>query len=305
MKKLYLGALTVAFLLGCGDNNAENKEKTVAEKTDAASAEAIRQTVAKLSDDIINDIIQSIPSPLEISMLIKETGSEYNKNDLNPHTAVSNYSTNFKKALNLGVYSTDLGFANIYGKNQDAINYLNSVKTLADGLSIGQFFDYNTLKKLAESKNNLDTLIQTTTDNFEKINYHLREQKRESLSILILVGGWIEAAHLTSVVYQKTGSALLKEKLGEQKIVLDQILLVLDVYKSKPEFPELIAQLRELQRLYDQIEIETVYEEPTMQEGKDGKLEFIDNSKSVIKITDQDVKNITTLIRSIRNKIIS
>jgi hypothetical protein len=312
MKKLYLAAFTVALLLGCGDNNAEESKTSVANvaTTDkAANTELTADQVGKLSDDIINDIIQSIPSPLEISMLLKETGIPYTKADLNPHTSVSNYNTNSKQALNLGVYSTDLGYANIYGKNQDALNYLNSVKTLADALSIGQFFDYNTLKKLAESANNLDSLITTTTTNFEKINYHLREQKRENLSILILTGGWVEASYLTTLVYERKNSPLLKEKIGEQKIVLDQILLVLDVYKTKPDFPELITQLRSLKNVYDQIEIK---QQDVVSNGKatsnnstSDNLVFEDDQETVINITDADIKAISALLKSIRAKIIS
>ena len=50
---------------------------------------------------------------MEITMLIKEGGAVYDKQELNDHNNVSNYTTNFKKALNLGVYGTDLGYANI------------------------------------------------------------------------------------------------------------------------------------------------------------------------------------------------
>jgi hypothetical protein len=178
------------------------------------------------------------------------------------------------------------------------------VQELAKGLSIEQFFDYQTLKKLAESSNNLDSLIQTTTQNFEKINFHLREQKRESLSILLLTGGWVEATYLTTLVYNKTPNQALKEKIGEQKVVLNQILLVLDVYRSKPDFPELINDLRELQKVYDEIEISTRYGEPEMVE-KNGELVFVDKSESEIKITDEHIAEITKRIKAIRDKIIS
>jgi len=303
MKNFYLGLLTVAFLLGCGEQTASsNEEKDLGSNN--SPTEAVEEN-PKVSDDIINDILQSIPSPLEISLLIKEVGSVYQKGDLNDYSKVSNYNTNFKQALNLGVFGTDLGYANIYNKNQDALNYLNSVQKLAEGLNIGQFFDYNTLKRLAESADeDLDELLRTTTANFEKINYHLRQQKREYLSILLLTGGWVEALYLTSMVHEKTQNAALREKIGEQKIVLDRILLVLDVYKNRRDFPELINDLRELQKIYDQIEIETVYGQPTMEE-KNGMLVVVDNTRSVVKITDRDVDSITSILKSVRSKIIN
>jgi hypothetical protein len=297
MKRALFGMCCGFFLLGCGNNMIEEGNNS------QQGTQNPQNQVEVMSDEIINDIIQSIPSPLEITMLIKE-GSVYNREYLNGSEKVSEYTTNYKRSLNLGVYGTDLGYANIYGKTQDAISYLNSVQKLADGLAIGQFFDYHTLKKLAESANNLDSLIQTTTQNFEKINFHLREQKRESLSILLLTGGWVEATYLTTLVYNKTPNQALKEKIGEQKVVLNQILLVLDVYRSKPDFPELINDLRELQKVYDEIEISTRYGEPEMVE-KNGELVFVDKSESEIKITDEHIAEITKRIKAIRDKVIS
>jgi len=257
-----------------------------------------------ISDDLVKDILQAIPSPLEISTLIREVSQNYNPSVLNEASSSDNYTTNYSKAINLGIYGTDLGYANIYGKTQDAIKYLNSVRDLADGLSIGEFFDYSTMKRLADSSDNLDSLLLETTNNFNKINYHLRQQKREHLSILILTGGWVEAVYLTCLVHEQNNNQLLKEKIGEQKIVLDQILLVLDVYKSKPNFKGLIDDLTALQQVYDTIEIETVYAQPTTEEGPNGQLIVVDNTTSEVKVTNADVETITSLTKSIRNKMI-
>lgn len=299
MKKLYLGIVTLALLLGCGDNNASSEEKT----SNDNEVESVTPQQG-ISDELVKDILQAIPSPLEISTLIKEVSQNYNPSVLNDASSSDNYTTNYSKAINLGIYGTDLGYANIYGKTQDAIKYLNSVRDLADGLSIGEFFDYSTMKRLADSSDNLDSLLLETTNNFNKINYHLRQQKREHLSILILTGGWVEAVYLTCLVHEQNNNELLKEKIGEQKIVLDQILLVLDVYKSKPNFKGLIDDLTALQQVYDQIEIETVYAPATTQEGPDGQLIVVDNTSSTVKITDTDVETITSLTKSIRNKLI-
>jgi hypothetical protein len=251
----------------------------------------------------VNDIINSIPSPLELSTLIKSLGAEYKKENLNNHEFVDNYTNNYRQALNLGVYSTDLGFANIYGKNQDVLNYLNSVKKIAEQLKIEEFFDYNTIKKLATNTDNLDSLLQITTSNFEKINHHLHQQNREHLSILILTGGWIEASYLTSLVYSESKNERLREKLGEQKIVLTQILSVLEVYKSKPNFSVLLEDLKQLNKAYEKVTISEESAAPQMV-VENGEIVIKQNSKSTVTITDQDVEEISTLLRSIRNKLV-
>lgn len=258
------------------------------------------------SDDLINQIIESIPSPLEITVLMKEKKIVYQKSNLNSPDNSSKYVTSFQQALNLGIYSTDLGYSNIYGKTQDALDYLRVVKNLADNLTIGDYFDYETLKALAESteENNLAKLIQTTTRNFEKINEHLREQRRESISILLLTGGWIEATYLTVLIYNNNPSPELKEKIGEQKLVLDRLLLVLDVYKDRPGFEDLINNMEELQSIYDEIEIEITEGKQTVRREGD-KIIIEDTTESNVRISDANVQDITSIITKLRNSIIN
>ena len=306
MKKLQLIAFVLTFglftLTSCGDGKPkEDTTGTVEANTGTAETGSDEDILAP---GVMNDIIQSIPSPLEVSILIKDLGTDYHKDNLSNPDLVDNYTNNYKKALNLGVYSTDLGYANIYEKNQDALNYLNSVKKLADGLNIGQFFDYTTIKKLTQSNKDLDSLLQLTTQNFEKINTELRKQKREYLSILILTGGWLEANYITSLVYKESNNEDLKEKIGEQKLVLNPILLVLNVYKNKPNFSGFIADLEELKKVYENVEIVEKDGQPKM-EVVNGEIVITDTKETVVNISESDVQSINSLVASIRNKIIS
>ena len=185
------------------------------------------------------------------------------------------------------------------------MGYIGSIRDLADGLSIGQFFDFNTIRKLATNSNNLDSLLLITTKNFNKINVYLQDQKRSNLSILLLTGGWLEALHITCQVYQKNpDNVVLKEKIGEQKIILEQIQLLLSLYESDPDIASLSEELKQLQGVFDQIEITTTYAESTFEEV-DGVLMIVDNSTSSINITDQNVAEITRITASIRNSIIN
>ncbi len=298
MRKLCF-SLVVLFLYSCGSNNSAD-EQAILDSVDSIAVET-----PQISEDVIADIVQQIPSPLEISVLLKESGSAYDNSILNTDENASNYNSNASKALNLGIYGTDLGYTNIYKQNQDALGYIGAIRDLADGLSIGQFFDFSTIRKLATNSNNLDSLLLITTKNFNKINTYLQDQKRSNLSILLLTGGWLEALHITCQVYQKNpDNVVLKEKIGEQKIILEQIQLLLSLYAGDPSITELSEQLNQLQGVFDQIEITTTYAESTFEEV-DGVLMIVDNSTSSINITDQNIADITRLTSSIRSKIIN
>ena len=281
-----------------------NKKKS-GEQAFLDSLESMTMDKPMISEEVISDIIQQIPSPLEISTLLKHTGSSYDYEMLNAPENTSTYNSSFNKALNLGVYGTDLGYANIYEQNQDALRFMNSVKGLADDLSIGQFFDFNTLRRLASNSQNLDSLLLITTQNFNNINAYLQENNRSNLSILILTGGWLEGLHITCQVAEKNKqNQQLAERIGEQKIILDNVRLLMSFYNQDPYIADLHKSLLELEEAFAEIEISYTYAEPTFEEV-DGMLVVKDNSTTSINITQENVNMIRNKVRDIRKKIIS
>lgn len=299
MKRLFIGGLVALFLWSCGGGKKPD---------DQAFLNSLEDSTKKgptIDEEVINSILQQIPSPLEISVLLKESGTRYNVGILNTADNLSKYNSNYKKALNLGVYGTDLGYTNIYEKNEDGIKYLSSIKSLADGLNIGQFFDIETIGRLATNSKNLDSLLLITTQNFNSINHYLQTQSRANLSVLLLTGGWVEAMQITCQVASKDPkNKELMEKIGEQKIILEQIVLLLGFYKDDANMASLLRDMGDLKTAFDKINILYTYKESSM-EIVGGVAVIKDNSTTTIKITEEDVRNITSLINSIRSKIIS
>lgn len=299
MKQLFIGGLVALFLWSCGGGKKPD---------DQAFLNSLEDSTKKgptIDEEVINSILQQIPSPLEISVLLKESGTRYNVGILNTADNLSKYNSNYKKALNLGVYGTDLGYTNIYEKNEDGIKYLSSIKSLADGLNIGQFFDVETIGRLATNSKHLDSLLLITTQNFNSINHYLQTQSRANLSVLLLTGGWVEAMQITCQVASKDPkNKELMEKIGEQKIILEQIVLLLGFYKDDANMASLLKEMDDLKTAFDKINIIYTYKESSM-EIVDGVAVIKDNSTTTINITEEDVKNITSLINSIRSKIIS
>lgn len=299
--RILLFGLVACFAFAC-DSSKKPDEQAFLESLDSA---AVDQGPA-VSEEVISSIIQQIPSPLEISVLLKESGTKYDRSLLNSPDNISKYNSNYRKALNLGIYGTDLGYTNIYEQNQDGLDYMTSIKELADGLSIGQFFDIETIGRLATNSKNLDSLLLITTKNFNSINHYLQEQNRANLSVLLLTGGWMEAMHITCQVSAKDPSNKeLQEKIGEQKIILENIVLLLSYYKEVDQnMASLLEDMKRLQSEYEKIEIIKTYKESTF-EIVDGVMVIKDNSSSEIKITDENVDNIKSIISSVRKKIIS
>jgi len=293
-------ALVLIVLMACGESKTKSEEQAFLESLDSAES-----SQPEISEEVISDIMQQIPSPLEISVLLKESGTNYKKDILNSTDNTEKYNSSYKQALNLGIYGTDLGYTNIYEQNQDGLFYLNSIKSLADALNIGQFFDFGTIRKLAANSQNLDSLLLITTLNFNSINHYLQTQDRANLSILLLTGGWLEALHISCQVYKEHPGLELREKIGEQKIIMENILLLLNaVQSSDPNILALSEDLAELKSEFDKIEIIYTYQESTFEEI-DGVLVIKDNSTTEINVTEENISSITQVTDKVREKIIS
>jgi hypothetical protein len=296
MRIFVIGVLT-AFLVSCATEKKPDDQEFL------KSIETIEEKTG-MEEEKINSILDQIPSPLESSVLLKESGSKFNGSLLNQSENLPKYINNFKKALNLGVYGTDLGYTNIYRQNQNSIEYVSSIKSLADDLNIGQFFDVETIGRLATNSKNLDSLLLITTLNFNHINHYLQTEGRDNLSVLLLTGGWLEAMQITCQVATKKPSKQLFEKIGEQKIILDQILELFSFYGDDASMAALLKDLEPLKAAYAKININYTYKESSM-EIVNGVGVIKDNSTTTIDITEQNIEEIKTIINSIRTKIIS
>lgn len=297
--------LIVFFIFGCGSDN-KNEKRIVREYDVENVGELIGSidNIQEVSDQIIENILNSLPSPIEISFLIKDVGTGYSYNILNPANNKDKYKTSYKKAINLGTYGADLGYMNIYEQRNDALEYLNLVNELAHEISIGHIFDFNTIRRIALNSKNIDSLLYLTTSNYERMNKYLRKQNQLKLSVLMLTGGWLESVYLLAQVASQSNNDELKERLGEQKITLDNIMLLLSVYQDDTDIKNLLKEFMKLKNLFDQVEIVYHYYEPEYVET-DSMIIIIDKSTTTINISDELFIVIVEMIKLIRFGIIT
>lgn len=294
----FLFTIVALFTISCGD------EKTLTDTLNEDQQATSGKEKIEISEEVFKDIIQGIPSPLEISALIKESGAEFNTAILNDADNTKNYTTNYKRALNLGILGADLGYINIYNKTSTSLGYLASLKGLADDLRVGQFFDFSTIRRLAMNSGDIDSLLNITTAGFEDMNNYLVEQGRGDIGVLLLVGGWIEALHIAAEIAKTSQDPKLLERVGEQKITLDELQLLLQVYQDDINIGKLTDDFQTLKAEFDKVEISYEYAEPEMKEVN-GILVVVDNSRSIVNMTPEQFQNIIMIVENIRNKMIN
>ena len=257
----------------------------------------------EVSEEALVDIVDNIASPIEMASLMNRLGVPFSKEYLASTSSVDALNTNFQMAYKLGVFGADLGYLNMYEKTSSAIEYISTIKTLADNLGVGQFFDFTTLKRLATNNQNLDSLMFLSIHSYYDMDTYLRETQRSYLSSLMITGLWIEGLYLATQVAQEYPNTEITERIGEQKIILTDILNVLNLFEKDPRFNELIQDFETLNVEFEKINITYEQGEPETIE-KDGMLVFVQNEKSIVEITEEQLNMIIEKTKKIRNKLI-
>jgi hypothetical protein len=249
-------------------------------------------------------IFYSLPSPLETAMLIKNAGAEYNEELMNPTSNTSKYITSKSKALNLGIYSTDLSYASLFDQSQATLDYIAAAKEMADGLNILDAIDEETVTQLEEQINNRDAIIDIISETLMNSSSFLKENNLEGTASVVLVGGWVEGLYIAVnlVGDSKLSDNKLVERIVDQKLSLDIIVSLLESTPEDQDAMAVLEDVKALQTIFDKITINqgevTVVEDP---ETNISTLE----SESSIRITQRVFNELKSKVIEIRSSYIS
>lgn len=269
-----------------------------------ADADSVKASVVPVADPL-EEIYRNFSSSLEIANLFQLMGVPFSPGYLASSLNANEQTTSFQKALYLGILSADLGYLNMYEKTGTSIDIVSSVKKLADGLNVGQFFDFETIKRISINKSNLDSLLFLSADSYFKMDEYLRKNNRSNLSSIMIVGAWIEAQYFATQVMKQFPGNLLRERIGEQKYFLENLIRIVSPYCDYDrEFSEVCGYLRDLSLKYEKVNISYTKGEPSST-VKDGVLVITQTETSMVEMNDELLKEIIEMTAIVRNKLIA
>ena len=258
----------------------------------------------KLSPEAIADISKNITSPVEIANLLQKLEVPFSQSYLASSIDANKQSTNFDKALKLGILGADLGYLNIYERTGSSLEILSSIRKLAEDIKVGQYFDFETIKKLSQNNSNLDSLLSLSINSYTQIDTYLRNNDRGHLSSLMIIGVWIEAQYLATQVVSQYPNKILADRIAEQKIILNDLMLLISPYCNRDsEFTSLCKSLQEIKEKYREVRITYSQGDPVSVE-KNGGLSIVQTEKSFVEMTDKQLEEIVDITKVIRNKLI-
>jgi hypothetical protein len=188
-----------------------------------------------------------LPSPMEMAILVKESGAKYNPLLTNNLKNLTKYLTNPAKALNLGVYCSDVGYITLFKQTQETMFYLSNCRKLSDDIGLTTAFDKSVFDRVEENIDRRDSLLGLITESYAIANKYLKENNRYGTFMLMMAGGWIESMHLAcNMALEKGAGNEIAAKISEQKIPLKKIIKSMQPYKSEPEIEQIQATLTKI-----------------------------------------------------------
>jgi hypothetical protein len=248
----------------------------------------------------IEDLIYELPSPTEIPYVIQQSGAEFNESLLNPRSKTDKYIPRVDKAaMNLGVYTADIGYLVSYDKTQEAIDYLNSCKTLADNLGVLGSFDIELLKRFESNISNKDSLSIMLNQTIQQTEKLLRDDARSKLAVLVLTGSFIEGLYISTGLVNSYPKDLLPADtrnviltpviqviLNQQKSVSNLLKMLTSVEQTEP-VTSIVADVIELEKAYNALDIE----------------DQIASNRADLMLSDKNLVQITEIVGRIRTLI--
>lgn len=300
MKAITFPVLLLAFASFCTiscQNKTNNKGN--AQKNDydlSVDIDTSSQTI-KLGNTLF-----SLPSPYQLTMILKNANVSFNEGLLNPISNNQNYSTTYKKCVNLGVYGADLAYENVFEQSALVVSSFSVVKVLAADLGLTATLTKDLIDRIEQNVDNKDSLLYIMSNTYRDIDVFLKESQRQKEGTFVLAGGWVEAMYMLTQLASETKNDMLNQRVAESRQPLENLIKILSpYYDDNKEVASLIDKLIDLTNDFEGIEQQYTYCEPEI--DVESKMTIV-KSTTKVNVTESDLFSITNKIKSIRTFII-
>ncbi len=233
--------LSLAGITSCksGDNKEQKK---------------IELDQVKTIENEIESNVYPLPSSAEVIDMLSDLDVGYIFGISNPVGNSKKYFTSAAKAINMGVYGADLSYATLYNIQQEIINYLDAIRSLAADLNMSQIFDETLYDRIRQNFDYKDKLVEILTEAFDDTYVYLSDNDQQPLALLVVGGAWVEGMYLTTHVseaaYQVAGIA---KNLLEQKKSFELFLEITQPYEDDPLVSDLIKKMDPIKEVYERL----------------------------------------------------
>lgn len=239
--KLFITGMAVSMMISCN----ETTPVTMDDAEDTLSLES--------ENDLVRSTVK-IPSPIELYSFMYEANAKFNKDNLNSIDNRSKYINNQKKAINLGIYASDLGYCTVFKQNKETFSYFSITKQMADDLGLAEGFDEKIVKRIDQNMSNSDSLYQISNDSYSTAVRFLEQQGQGNLLPLMITGAWLESVNIAVKSVEKFNpNNEIVIRIADQGLLLENLI---EMYKNLGENEnqkDLFNKLLDLQHSFDKL----------------------------------------------------
>ena len=292
MNKLII-FLVAAVVVSCGSVSEDSRAQSLGTKE--KKKEVIDTTEINTFTNTTK-IIYSMPSPMELAMILKRSGTSFQSDILldpaNAKTLIGNYHV----ATSLGLYFSDLSYSSQFGQPQLSMSYMASIQRLADEIGMAEALSEDVIARLENNQENKDSLVEIVSEVYFDIDASLQGDEKRELSAMLFAGAWIEGFYIASMLSLE--SEIVADKLLDQRNSLKNLLSLIGQFESDEN---LQALHDDLSKLKDMLPAELEITKPDIK--TDGQINKISFGREKNKISKDQIETINEMIVSIRSKL--
>jgi hypothetical protein len=271
MKKIIAGIIVPALIMSFTGFTSCKNRATEAKKD-------VETEQVKTIENSIEANVYPLPTSAEVIKMLTDLEVGFIIGISNPVENSKKYFSSTTRAINLGVYGADLSYATLYNMQQEVINYLDAIRALSNELNMSKIYNEELYDKIKQNFDNRDELVKILTSAFNDTYGYLAENDQQPLALLVVGGAWIEGMYLTTHVseaaYQVAG---ISKVLLEQKKSFELYLEITNPYLSDPSIGDFLKLLDPVKKVY---------------------------SGLGTSLTEQNIKDITAVIATLREQIV-
>lgn len=241
--------LLPAILLVSGCNNPQKK---------ANDGFKFEDEVKQTDIEITKSFIYLFPSPGEILDRFQEAQLKFNPDVLHDPTREDTYITSKDKALNLGVYLTDLAYASLFDRSSVSVNYLDAIQNLSSDLSISSSVFETLIDRARDNMSNRDSLVDISNEVFYNMIDFLENSGQENTVALVSCGAYVESMYiaLSSVETYNENDPII-EQITELKYPMENLLSHAESVSDDPNVQSILTYIRQLDEVFSELESES------------------------------------------------
>lgn len=238
--------LTCGLLLACGDEPAQqatqDKGPTLVIGGEDASAQASQ--------------LYQMPTPNELFAIVRTLNGKGQKSAMSAAPKADRFATLPGRALNFGVYATDMVYASNFKLTSEVVRYYLACKDIGGQLGLTSAFNADVQQRLEKNLTHGDSLDVLTNDAYYGAYQKLQAEQMGPTLALVLAGGWVESMHL--VMAQLNGydeASPLLARIAEQKVSLEQLIDMMEAVKDDANVAPTRQRLMAVRDIYDQLNV--------------------------------------------------